>query len=97
MHSKSQNIEYFTKNADIIVLATGQRNILNCSMVNKKTIIIDVGINFDDNSKIYGDCNFKSFHNQDDCYITPVPGGVGPMTVISIMYNIYLMKLYQTL
>jgi methylenetetrahydrofolate dehydrogenase (NADP+)/methenyltetrahydrofolate cyclohydrolase len=76
------------KNADIIISATGSRhtvNVGNNSIYNPT--IIDVGINTDENGKLCGDVDYNSI--VQDCYaITPVPGGVGPMTVISLMENV---------
>ena len=91
-HSATQNIEYYTKNADIIILAMGKSKFLKSDMIKKGVIIIDVGINRVEDAntksgyKLVGDADF------DDCFekcgkITPVPGGVGPMTIVMLMKN----------
>ena len=85
-HSKTKNLGEYTKNADILIVAVGKKGLITKDMIKDNAIIIDVGINRVDD-KIYGDVD-------DECkekasYITPVPGGVGPMTVISLMENVY--------
>ncbi len=88
-HSKTKDITIHTKNADIIICALGKANFLNKSFLNqnKAQTIIDVGINKDENGKLCGDVNFNDVK---DCVhsITPVPGGVGPMTVYSLINNL---------
>lgn len=88
-HSKSKNIPEHTKNADIIVCALGKENFLNKSFINsnKNQTIIDVGINKDSNGKLCGDVNFEEIKDLVHA-ITPVPGGVGPMTVYSLINNL---------
>ena len=86
-HSKTKDLEKITKNADILVVAIGKKWFINKSMIKKDSVIIDVGINRCD-GKLYGDVNFDDV--KDKCkYITPVPGGVGPMTVTELMFNVY--------
>ena len=91
-HSKTKNLKEFTKNADILIVATGHANLIKKDMIKENCIIIDVGI-----SRINGIlCGDVS----KDCseiasLITPVPGGVGPMTVISLMENVYNAYLIQ--
>ena len=86
-HSKTKDLEKITKNADILVVAIGKKWFINKSMIKKDSVIIDVGINRCD-GKLYGDVNFDDV--KDICkYITPVPGGVGPMTVTELMFNVY--------
>lgn len=86
-HSKTENLEYYTKNADIIIVAVGQKHFLKREMVKDGAVVIDVGINRVD-GKNYGDADFENL--KDKCsYITPVPGGVGPMTVYELMENTY--------
>ena len=87
-HSRTKNIENFTKQADIIVVAIGRANYLKGDMVKEGAVIVDVGINRVD-GKIYGDVEFDSC-SEKASYITPVPGGVGPMTVTMLLYNSYL-------
>ena len=90
-HSKSRNIDFYTKNADIIIVAIGSPKFLKTNMVKKNAIIIDVGINrVNDNSDkgyhIVGDADFDNLNNKVG-YITPVPGGVGPMTITMLLHN----------
>lgn len=90
-HSKSRNIDFYTKNADIIIVAIGSPKFLKNNMVKKNAIIIDVGINrVNDNSDkgyhIVGDADFDNLNNKVS-YITPVPGGVGPMTITMLLHN----------
>jgi methylenetetrahydrofolate dehydrogenase (NADP+)/methenyltetrahydrofolate cyclohydrolase len=86
-HSKTENLEYYTKNADIIIVAVGQKHFLKREMVKDGAVVIDVGINRVE-GKNYGDADFENL--KDKCsYITPVPGGVGPMTVYELMENTY--------
>lgn len=91
-HSGTQNLQNITRTADIIVVAIGQKHFLTIDKVPEGCVVIDVGINreFTDAShtsyKLYGDSDWESL--RDHCYaITPVPGGVGPMTVVSLMSN----------
>lgn len=83
-HSKTENLKEFTKNADILVVAVGKKHIITKDMVKEGSIVIDVGINRID-GKIYGDVDFENI--KDIATITPVPGGVGPMTVTMLLYN----------
>ncbi len=85
-HSKTENLKQYTKNADILIVSVGKKNIISKSMIKKDSIIIDVGINRI-NNKIYGDVNSNVM---DKCsYLTPVPGGVGPMTVVMLIKNTF--------
>lgn len=85
LHSKSKNIEFFTKNADIIVVATGKPKMLKEDMVKEGVVIIDVGISRVD-GKLSGDVDFDSVAPKAS-FITPVPKGVGPMTVAMLIQN----------
>lgn len=85
IHSKSKNIEFFTKNADIIVVATGKPKMLKGDMVKEGVVIIDVGISRVD-GKLSGDVDFDSIAPKAS-FITPVPKGVGPMTVAMLIQN----------
>jgi methylenetetrahydrofolate dehydrogenase (NADP+)/methenyltetrahydrofolate cyclohydrolase len=97
VHSRTKNLESFTKNADIIVSALGVPDFLKSEMVKKGVIIIDVGItrvNDDSNSKGYvikGDVDFESVKEKAS-FITPVPGGVGPMTIAMLLKNTLFSK-----
>jgi methylenetetrahydrofolate dehydrogenase (NADP+)/methenyltetrahydrofolate cyclohydrolase len=97
VHSRTKNLESFTKNADIIVSALGVPDFLKSEMVKKGVIIIDVGITRvkdDSNSKGYvikGDVDFESVKEKAS-FITPVPGGVGPMTIAMLLKNTLFSK-----
>ena len=84
-HSKTKNLENYTKNADILVVAVGKKHLITRDMVKEQSIIIDVGINRD-NGKLYGDVDFENI--KDIASITPVPGGVGQMTVAMLGKNV---------
>lgn len=84
-HSHTKNLEFFTKNADILVVAVGIPNFIKGSMVKKSSVVIDVGIN-KVNGKIVGDVDFSSVAKVAN-HLTPVPGGVGPLTVVSLLKN----------
>lgn len=86
-HSKTENIASYTKNADILVAAIGKAKFVTADMVKDGAIVVDVGINRID-GKIYGDVDYESA--KDKCsLITPVPGGVGPMTVTMLLQNTF--------
>ena len=90
-HSKTKNIDFYTKNADIIIIAIGRPKFLKRNMVKNNVVVIDVGINRmdDDSSKGYhivGDVDIDNLIDKVK-YITPVPGGVGPMTITMLLYN----------
>jgi len=86
-HSKSQDISIYTKKADLIIMAVGKPKMLKKDMVKKDAIIVDVGINRVD-SKLIGDADFEELFSKVK-YITPVPKGVGPMTINALLENIY--------
>ena len=85
-NSKTTNQEYYTKNADILIVAIGKSKYITNEMVKEDSIVIDVGIN-KENGKIVGDVDYESIKNLVK-YVTPVPGGVGLTTVISLMDNL---------
>ena len=88
-HSKTRNLSEFTLKADILIAAIGMTEFIDNSYVKDKATVIDVGINrkkINDKIKILGDVNFNDVINKVDL-ITPVPGGVGPMTIACLMYN----------
>lgn len=86
-HSKTKNLNEITKTADIIVVAVGKKDFLNSDMVKEGAVVIDVGINRrSEDNKICGDVNFNDVYNKVSL-ITPVPGGVGPMTISMLMKN----------
>ena len=86
-HSKTQNIKQYTLQADILVAAIGKANYVTSDMVKDGAIVVDVGINRVD-GKLYGDVDYENVFNKAS-YITPVPGGVGPMTVTMLMFNAF--------
>ena len=86
-HSKTQNLKKYTKDADILIVAVGKKWLIDKTMIKKDAIIIDVGINTED-GKIYGDVNPNV---ESVCsMMTPVPGGVGPMTVACLLQNTFI-------
>lgn len=85
-HSKTKNLKEVTKRADILVVAVGQREFFDDSYVKEGAIVIDVGIHRLENGKLCGDVNFEKVEPIAS-YITPVPGGVGVMTVAMLMHN----------
>ncbi len=87
LHSKSQNIKEICQMADILIVAIGSPRFLKADMVKKEAIVIDVGINRIDN-KLVGDADFDSLVNHCQA-ITPVPGGVGPMTIAMLLHNTF--------
>jgi len=93
-HSKTKNIDFYTKNADLIVVAIGKPKFLTGDMVKNGVTVIDVGISRID-GKLSGDVDFESV-SPKAALITPVPGGVGPMTVAMLIQNTYdLAKIHQ--
>lgn len=85
-HSKTQNLKEICKNADILVAAVGKAKFVTGDMVKDGAVVIDVGMNRDENGKLCGDVDFESVEPKAS-YITPVPGGVGPMTIAMLMKN----------
>lgn len=86
-HSKTKNISKFTKQADIIICAVGKEKMLTADMIKEGAIVIDVGTNRNKDGKLIGDVDFENVKNKCK-YITPVPGGVGPMTIAMLMNNV---------
>ena len=86
-HSKTKNLKEHTKRADIIISAIGKPKFITEDMVKKGVVVIDVGINRDENGKLVGDVDFENVEKKAS-YITPVPGGVGPMTIAMLMHNV---------
>ena len=83
-HSKTVDLKKYTKNADVLIVAVGKKHLINKSMIKEGAVIIDVGITRID-GKIYGDVNPNV--EEKASYVTPVPGGVGPMTVAMLLKN----------
>ena len=86
-HSKTKNIGEITKNADIIVSAVGKINMVTKEMVKPGAVVIDVGMNRNEEGKLVGDVDFENV-SKVSSYITPVPGGVGPMTIAMLLNNV---------
>lgn len=86
-HSKTQNLEEVTKQADILIAAIGKPEFVKANMVKEGATVIDVGINRTEDGKLVGDVNFEEVSKKAS-HITPVPGGVGPMTVAMLMTNV---------
>jgi len=85
-HSKTEDLKSITSGADILVAAIGKAKFVTADMVKDGAVVIDVGMNRDENGKLCGDVDFENV--KDKCsYITPVPGGVGPMTISMLMRN----------
>ena len=85
-HSATADLKAMTLQADVIVAAVGKRNVLTADMVKPGAVVIDVGMNRDDNGKLCGDVDFEGVSKVAG-YITPVPGGVGPMTITMLLVN----------
>ena len=86
-HSKTNNLEQYTKNADILIAAMGKAKFIKENMVKDGVVVIDVGINRGQDGKLTGDVDFENVEKKAS-YITPVPGGVGPMTIAILMNNV---------
>jgi methylenetetrahydrofolate dehydrogenase (NADP+)/methenyltetrahydrofolate cyclohydrolase len=85
-HSATANLKAMTLQADVIVAAVGKRNVLTADMVKPGAVVLDVGMNRDDAGKLCGDVDFAGV-SQVASHITPVPGGVGPMTITMLLVN----------
>lgn len=85
-HSKTKNLKEVVKSADIVVAAVGRPKFVTADMVKGGAVVIDVGINRDENGKLCGDVDYENVMPLTS-YITPVPGGVGPMTIATLMQN----------
>lgn len=86
-HSRTRELKKELKDADIIISAAGKRNMVTEDMVKEGAVIIDVGMNRNDEGKLCGDVDFEKLKEKAS-YITPVPGGVGPMTIAMLMSNV---------
>ena len=87
MPLKDKRIEKITKEADILITAIGKPEFIKAEMVKEDVVVIDVGINRLKTGKIVGDVDFEEV-SQKASYITPVPGGVGPMTIAMLLNNV---------
>lgn len=88
-HSKTQNLGELTRQADIVIVATGHRHTLTADMVKEGAVVIDVGMNRNELGKLCGDVDFEEVKEKAS-FITPVPGGVGPMTITELLENTIL-------
>ena len=86
-HSKTNNLDEYTKRADILISAIGKPKFVTKDMIKDNAVIIDVGINRCEDGKIVGDVDFENVVSKAS-FITPVPGGVGPMTIAMLMNNV---------
>ena len=86
-HSRTKNLAEITKRADILVAAIGKAEFVKADMVKEGVVVIDVGINRTEEGKLKGDVDFENVSKKAS-YITPVPGGVGPMTIAMLMNNV---------
>ena len=94
-HSKTQNLKEICKQADILIVAIGKPQFVDSEYVKDGAVVIDVGIHRDENNKLCGDVDYDSVEPKAS-YITPVPGGVGPMTISMLMNNcVEAMELYS--
>lgn len=93
-HSKTVDLEEITKKADCVVTAVGKANFITRDMLKRGALVVDVGIARDENGKLCGDCD-KSLWNEEDVYCTPVPKGVGQLTVLNLLHNTLLAKIKQ--
>jgi methylenetetrahydrofolate dehydrogenase (NADP+)/methenyltetrahydrofolate cyclohydrolase len=85
-HSRTKDLKAVTKSADILVVAVGRKEMITGDMVKEGAVVIDVGSNYDEDMVQYGDVMFEEA-KEVASYITPVPGGVGPMTIAMLLEN----------
>lgn len=94
-HSRTKNIKEICREADILIVAIGKPQFIGADYIKDGAVVIDVGIHRDENNKICGDVKYDEVEPKAS-YITPVPGGVGPMTIAMLMHNcVEAMKLYS--
>ena len=85
-HSKTHDLKDVCKRADILVVAIGKADFITGDMIKEGAVVIDVGMNRDEDGKLCGDVDFSNVEKKAS-YITPVPGGVGPMTITMLLEN----------
>lgn len=88
-HSKTKNLKEVCAGADILVVAIGRAKFVTADVVKEGAVVVDVGMDRDENGKLCGDVDFESVKDKVSM-ITPVPGGVGPMTITMLLYNTYI-------
>lgn len=86
-HSRTKDLKTHTKRADIVIAAIGKAKFVTADMIKEGAVVVDVGINRDENGKLVGDVDYEKVEKIAS-YITPVPGGVGPMTIAMLMNNV---------
>lgn len=94
-HSKTKNLREVTKKADILIVAVGKPKMITSSYIKEGVVIIDVGVNRLEDGTLCGDVDYDDVYNKA-CFITPVPGGVGPMTIAMLMKNVVQLKKMKT-
>ena len=88
-HSKTKNLKEQCLEADVLIAAVGKAKFVTADMVKEGAVVIDIGMNRDENGRLCGDVDFENV--KEKCsYITPVPGGVGPMTITMLMFNTFI-------
>ena len=85
-HSRTKDLPKITRLADILIVAIGRANFITADMVKPGAVVIDIGINRQEDGKLYGDADTAALESVAS-YITPVPGGVGPMTITTLLEN----------
>ena len=85
-HSKTEELASYTRRADVVIVATGRRHTLTADMVKEGAVVVDVGMNRNEQGKLCGDVDYEEVKEKAS-FITPVPGGVGPMTITELLEN----------
>lgn len=85
-HSKTEDLASYTRRADVVIVATGRRHTLTAEMVKEGAVVVDVGMNRNEQGKLCGDVDYEEVEEKAS-FITPVPGGVGPMTITELLEN----------
>ena len=85
-HSKTEDLASYTRRADVVIVATGRRHTLTAGMVKEGAVVVDVGMNRNEQGKLCGDVDYEEVKEKAS-FITPVPGGVGPMTITELLEN----------
>lgn len=85
-HSKTEDLASYTRRADVVIVATGRRHTLTAEMVKEGAVVVDVGMNRNEQGKLCGDVDYEEAKEKAS-FITPVPGGVGPMTITELLEN----------
>ena len=88
-HSRTKNLKEICSQADILIVAIGKAKFVTADMVKQGAVVIDVGMDRDEEGKLCGDVDFENVREKAS-FITPVPGGVGPMTITMLLYNTYI-------